>query len=137
LLQGLYDTSRGGTVLEAGVWQTSVKAASLYTSATGRKFSHCSARSSSPRRESVPEADSPILSFTDYDGQYYEFGSTAEFEPGTRGDRTANNDFDFGILNSSSKWFRLSGKNTVRKYGNANNQPYEMQIPNLVIGDTG
>jgi hypothetical protein len=138
LLQGLYDTSRGGTVLDAGVWQTSVKAASLYTSATGRKYRHVQL-GPAPQDGiiSTGSADSPILSFTDYDGQYYEFGSTAEFEPGTRGDRTANNDFDFGILNSSSKWFRLSGKNTVRKYGNANNQPYEMQIPNLVIGDTG
>jgi hypothetical protein len=61
----------------------------------------------------------------------------ADFEFSTRGDRTLNNDFDFGIINDVRKWYRLSGKNTLRKYGNANNLPYMTQVPNLVIGDGG
>jgi hypothetical protein len=96
LLQGLYDTTRGASVLEAGTWQRSVKAAAKYTSNTGPKFRTVNLGATPVDGYNSQNADSPILSFTDYDGQYYEFGSTAENEVATRGDRTANNDFDFG-----------------------------------------
>jgi hypothetical protein len=138
LMQGLYDRSKGAAICDAGVWQTSVKMQSMFTSDTGRKVRSVNL---GPLPQdgvlSQNSADSALLSFTDYDGQYYEFGSVADFEFSTRGDRTLNNDFDFGILNDVRKWYRLSGKNTLRKYGNANNLPYMCQVPNLVIGDGG
>jgi hypothetical protein len=138
IMGGAYETTRGGTVFEAGTWQSAVKTASIYTSTTGRKYRKV-------QLGPLPQdgiisggvADSPVLSWTDYDGTYYEFGSPAEFETGTRGDRTANNDFDFGRLNTFARWFRLSGKNTLRKYGNANNLPDVTHIPNLIVGNTG
>jgi hypothetical protein len=138
LLQGFYDRTKGAAICDAGVWQTSVKMQSMFTSDTGRKTRSVNL---GPLPQdgvlSQNSADSALLSFTDYDGEYYEFGSVADFEFSTRGDRTLNNDFDFGKVNDVRKWYRLSGKNTLRKYGNANNLPYMTQIPNLVIGDGG
>jgi hypothetical protein len=130
-----YDTSRGATVLDKGQWQGPVRSGSRYTSDTGRKFRQVQFGATPLDGQNGTLADSAVWNFIDYDGTLYEFGSAAEFETATRGDRTLHNDFDFGEP-SGSKWFRLSGKNTLRDYGRGVPLPYALQIPNLILGDT-
>jgi hypothetical protein len=132
------ENTRGGTILQYGQWQTAVRQSTKFSSNTGVKYRQVQL-GAAPLDGSIPGqvADSPLLSFTDYDGTYYEFGSPAEFETGTRGDRTANNDFDFGVLNTFARWLRLSGKNTLRAYGRGVAFPYATHIPNLILGDGG
>jgi hypothetical protein len=135
ILQGLYDTTRGNLVLEAGVWRRSVMAEARYASDAGVKFRTVGIGAVPVDGQQSARADSPVLFHTDYDGTYYELGSSAENELGTTGDRTLHNDFDWGPLNQL-KWLRLSGKNTLRDYGRGVPFPYATHIPNLILGDT-
>jgi hypothetical protein len=131
------ENTRGGTVLQFGQWQTALRQATKFASNTGVKIRQIQI-GASPVEGSIPGqvADSVILSISDYDGTVYEFGSTGETELTTRGDRTLNNDFDFGPPNTTKFW-RLSGKNTTRDYGRGVPFPYANNVPNLIVGDGG
>jgi hypothetical protein len=134
ILQGLYDTTRGNLVLEAGVWRRSVMAEARYSSDTGVKFRTVGIGAVPVDGQQSARADSPVLFYTDYDGTYYELGSSAENETGTTGDRTLHNDLDWGPLNQL-KWLRMSGKNTLRDYDRGVPFPYASHIPNFILGD--
>jgi hypothetical protein len=131
------ENTRGGTVLQFGQWQTAVRQATKFTSNAGVKIRQVQL-GAAPIDGGIPGAiaDSPLLFITDYDGTVYEFGSSMENQLATRGDRTANNDFDFGLPNGL-KWLMLAGKNTLRDYGRGVPFPMAGHIPNLLVGDGG
>jgi hypothetical protein len=135
LLQGLYDTTRGATIWDDTVWRRSIPSSNEFKSNTGRKFRTVTVGATPNEGTFGDKADSPLFSWTDYDGVSYEYGTAMESD-GAVGERIANLNYDEGRLNGA-KWIRRSGLNTTRTYGSSVPRPMVTQVQSLIIGDTG